>query len=263
MKLSLRITTILLILNFTQTHSSSTKTDRQKQIELAFRERYKELKIPKITFNPNKTSCFQDGTRAVFKDYFFNFGDQIVDWIDGKKTMLNAFRDIWKYKAPRHESIINLRENDHHVTMLHEVGHYDLSQKGVNIENRDKLNIGIAVAIMVLWGKHKKKPYKNIITKAGSKCIAAMVLTRVIHKSVERFHETYADNYAFKHVKDKEAVLQTIDQINSKKSKQILDEAGIPLLIQRLICFCGDQHHPSYVSRLAKLQDVLKTRFPD
>lgn len=263
---SLFLTILLSLGSMHQIHGSEIS-----QAEQAFRTRYQHLKIPSFTHNPDPYS-YNDGTQEVAIHNVYNLGDTLCNWIEGKTNTQDALKALFTYKAPRNLPTINTENDIHHFKLLHEMGHYDLSQKGFTFLNKQRLIISSALLNMYTWGIHRSKPYKNIFTKLCSKSIATGTLACAINIAWERFHENYADNYACKQVLDVKSIQKAAQEMEDRTQQgksaleQLFKQNKIPLELIKpfvgIVGFLNDPYHPSDPSRLKKFQATIATRFP-
>lgn len=225
---------ILLIMALNQTFMAMDNS-----LEVAFREKYKHLDIPKFEYE-------------------------------------NASNDQSPYSYHENEIKITIREkilNDFFI--LHELGHHVLSQKGLNNFNAQIINGGASLITMALWGRHKLNPYKNIVTKFGSKGIASFGIYNLSYLLIRRFHETYADNFALNNIQDKEPLEKTIKFFKKEVNEidQMIEKAelasnncfmkniGLPIIFNMLKIYSSCRPYPSYESRSKKIEYILKERF--
>lgn len=145
-------------------------------------------------------------------------------------------------------------------TLLHENGH---AKNWENIRNVVTcMNISIP-GIFYLWGRNK--PYKNILTKGLSKTAAAVLIPMFCYGMYSRFYEEpQADNFA--NQKASKEVLQG-EKRNFDVYKQACDitfqESNIPAQYWPTLEKAVSPIHPSFSSRIAKIEQTIQERFPN
>lgn len=144
--------------------------------------------------------------------------------------------------------------------ILHETGH---SKQPYNIS----AILGVATITQLLtayyWGMHKAKPYKNRLTKLGSKVLPALLVGSVVHCGLMNAEERRADNWANMQG-DKEALLGGIEYFDhfQQKMQDILSENTMTsVILFNIEKYLMDPLHPTIDSRILKIKETLKTRF--
>jgi hypothetical protein len=203
-----------------------------QQFEDEFRNKYSKLNIPEIKL--------LDGRFGLSYHIYDHFIALFRPYINGSDC--DASKMEW--------------------CLLHEVGH---SQK----PNFSKsINLGAifsGILMPFLWGKHKTKPYKNIVTKISSKTLAGISASVIFFCAARKLEERRADNFANQHA-DEKALVRGLEYFESiKKSENVAFEKiktysfflGMALAPFKW----GDPIHPTINSRIAKIKTALKTRF--
>ncbi|MFA5999184.1 MAG: M48 family metalloprotease [Candidatus Babeliales bacterium] len=144
--------------------------------------------------------------------------------------------------------------------MLHETGHAQMPYAVHSI-------MGVAAAVYLstgyYWGAHKAMPYKNRITKYGSKYLAAWAAGTIVNHTLMKVEERRADNWANK-TADAQALQGGIEYFETFKIKQQEEWAKIKLssvVPFSVAKYFIDPIHPSIDSRVVKCKTALKNRF--
>lgn len=155
--------------------------------------------------------------------------------------------------------------------LLHENGH------GTMPGNSSIVASGVfpvvASYVGAFWGIHKKKPYRNCITRCVGKTAAMVTLPIVACCAAMRLEERRADNFANKHA-DKKALLGGIESFERYKkvrddmvSKvQNTDQSDFSKLIRTAFIrnipeFLNDPIHPHFEGRIEKIKATLRARY--
>lgn len=257
----------------------------QNPLEQAFRAKYKHLDIPRFEYSDNFSHSheyvYSDGAERILFDVLTYPIDCCFDWAEGKGYSWDNFvKNSPKVDEPK----VIVKEDFNDFIVLHELGHHDLSQKGLSSINRQKIEVMAGMVFIGLCGKHKSKPYKNAFTRFISKTTAGSLAYCLSNWGLERYNEYYADSYACKHIQDKAQLEQVIEKqkrqadgrhkyflmmkeyfsqqeitVSNKFIKMILSSP----FIYDCYNFYNDPFHPSPSSRLKKFERVLQERFSD
>ncbi|OGB86494.1 hypothetical protein A3J41_01215 [candidate division TM6 bacterium RIFCSPHIGHO2_12_FULL_38_8] len=206
------------------------------QAEANFRKKYSHLNIPSIL---------------------------LVDPIKHPLTGLDMGMDV-AYHPNLHKILSESRkvsqtdEKAFEWLMLHETGHAQYPKIVPSIRYGA---LGLEGLTAYFWGIHKSKPYKNILTKVGSKFLGTIAVGMLLSTNLCKAEERRADNFANKHA-DAQALQGGIKWLSDREkiNKIILPIVlpGVPDCIRQ---FLNDPLHPSFDSRIAKCQKALKSRF--
>lgn len=187
--------------------------------------------------------------------------DTMVDGLFGQDTGMDAAfipqdKMIWASRATA--STHNSKAFE--WAMLHETGHAQQPNNMPAIQGA----VGITQLLTgYYWGMHKAKPYKNLLTKLGSKTFAAMLAGSVVGSTLMKAEERRADNWA-NSVADKQALLGGIEYFDCFRSK--LQDQWSGYKIGSIVPFSVGKYlmsplHPNVDSRIAKIKTALKARF--
>lgn len=241
---------------FTVEPESLIGIQQREQAEQAFKETYKHLDIPNIV--PGIQNAYHHCNPHEHHDFIDRHYDFFAHPL-GQIAQECFIKPFFTYEP----TITKEYETDHFI-LLHEIGHYELS-KTLPTQNIAPISLTTGITAMMLCGKHKKLPYKNIITKAISKSIAGLSAAGLSYVSLARFHEVYADNYACQHIQDKEKLQQAISDLKKmdKEFKSFYQESSGPatLIGYNFFRFYHDPVHPSSLSRAQKAERMLHKRF--
>ncbi|MCX5924315.1 MAG: hypothetical protein NTZ68_02740 [Candidatus Dependentiae bacterium] len=169
---------------------------------------------------------------------------------------LPSTQSIWASRttADRHSS------KAFEWAMLHETGH---AQMPYAVNSIHGAVVATNLATAYYWGAHKAKPYKNRVTKYGSKYLAMTAAGAIVNSTLMKIEERRADNWANK-TADAQALQGGIEYFEASKIKQQEEwskyklSSVVPFGVAKYLL---DPIHPSLDSRIAKCKTVLKNRF--
>lgn len=263
MKSKFIIIATLACINFTNFMYSNLHIRKEKK----FREKYSSLDIPKFKYD------------HPFNSYAYSYND----YYDYSTTKNNLSNDIFYGCCALNDSVKDTLNNNtpstsadfydptiytdkklNHWALLHEAGHHDLSKKWYTPHDINKMTALVSPITLILWGKHRIEPYKNLFTKIFSKCIASTFAAYTTNFALKRYHEYYADKFANQHAKDKQTLERGIRRLESHQIKQndILDTMHIPAPLRPTFMFLADEH-PSLSSRITTIEKTMQKRFPN
>lgn len=139
--------------------------------------------------------------------------------------------------------------------ILHETGH---SIQPGTADFIDIMTYPVTASAFALWGIHKKKPYRNPLTKISSKSFGAIITGNVFNIIATRLEEKRADRWA-NNVADAAALQGGIDF----HATAFLPPNDNPITKIRYAIgsFILDSTHPSPTSRIIQCKKSLKARF--
>ncbi len=220
--------------NFKKSQAVTQDGIRFDHLEKEFRAQYSHLNIPKITMIDDLVAKY----RLSFAGYSWTNHELFVD----KKAMGELPASSWKW------------------LMLHETGHAQIPYAIPTIQ-------GAVTTVQLLtpyfWGMHKKVPYRNIITKIGSKGIATLALSTLVNVNGMRIEERRADNFANKHADEQMLKGGIVSLENFQKQYENiwkLSDASQSMSLKTFLNLT-DLLHPTPDSRIAKMKKALKNRF--
>jgi hypothetical protein len=220
--------------NFKKSQAFTQDGVRFDRLEEEFRAKYSHLNIPEITMVDDLVAQYGWSSAG----YVWKNHELLVD----KKTMGELPASSWQW------------------LMLHETGHAQMPYVVPAIH-------GTVTATQLLtpyfWGMHKKVPYKNIVTKLGSKAIATLVISTFVNVNAFRTEERRADNFANKHA-DKDVLhggKKWCEGYESLIAQAWNGSGASQSMSQKTFANLIDPIHPTVDSRIAKIQKALKNRF--
>lgn len=152
-----------------------------------------------------------------------------------------------------------LEANEIMWLILHESGHAQRPEMIPSIQRGVIATRGLS---LYFWGMHKKKPYRNILTKAGSKIAAMYLIGNVVEKILMQHEERRADVCANR-IADADTLRGGLAYLTKEKQRYKNDfERVTGMSASNVVIAEGvDPFHPSPDERIHNIQQALKDRF--
>ncbi len=231
------------------------------EFEEVFRSKYNKLSIPRIDLgmlNPLGLGlCIKEMSSSIPDIHDENLKTEEYEKINNfTESLKTAYPFV--IASTLFLKALNLTEPELEWGLLHEAGH---GQKPYIVEGILNITKALPIITPFIWGFHKKAPYKNIITKIGSKALATLAIPTAFFCTALRLEERRADNFANKHA-NKEALLGGLEFFNkAEKLQKVFMPNYLKKLPYSMTQYILDPIHPSIGSRVAKIKTALKTRF--